>query len=567
MIPLTPENAVYNGKEQGPQATVMDGEAVLTGGGVDFKISFENGNLLFTDAGKYEFSVDGVNNYCGSVLCSFVIDPAVLTNVEMQPLNDKMYTGHAEEQEGAEVTGTLKGGDIVTLTMGQDYHLSYNNNVDAGMAAVTISFAGNYAATGDVKKEFKITRVPFGGKMVQADSIPDQAYTGTPICPDLRIVYTNRYGEEIELVKGRDYDVEIGDAALTDGGDSSFGPSGSAGSSKNIDVGDGFLTVTGKNNYEREFTPSFRIVPRDIAEVSFEQPADVVYTGEAFTPEVKGTFNGTGLTEGVDFEVTYSDNTEVGMAAVKIGGKGNFAGETELHFAIKKKQEEPEPGDPSGTEPNPPGTDSGTPSEGVAVLEAADKILEITEDRLASIPLDPSLPRIAESTIKTSAMNGKRMKVVFDSVAGATNYVIARRGVNETKWKYYTTGGKNTYILKNLKAKSLVQFKVAAYRGGKIGGWSNVSYRYYVKTTAKFRAGKKSFKATFKKVKGATGYQIMYSLKKNMAGKKTVVSRSLTKTIKKLKKGKKYYIRYRPIRKYKGKTYLGIQKSATVKVK
>ena len=36
---------------------------------------------------------------------------------------------------------------------------------------------------------------------------------------------------------------------------------------------------------------------------------------------------------------------------------------------------------------------------------------------------------------------------------------------------------------------------------------------------------------------------------------------------KKLKKGKKYYIRYRPIRKYKGKTYLGIQKSATVKVK
>ena len=56
----------------------------------------------------------------------------------------------------------------------------------------------------------------------------------------------------------------------------------------------------------------------------------------------------------------------------------------------------------------------------------------------------------------------------------------------------------------------------------------------------------------WKKVSGVTGYQIQYSLKKNMKGAKTVTVKGAKKTsrkIKKLKKNKKYYVR---LRAYKG---------------
>lgn len=74
-----------------------------------------------------------------------------------------------------------------------------------------------------------------------------------------------------------------------------------------------------------------------------------------------------------------------------------------------------------------------------------------------------------------------------------------------------------------------------------------------------------------KKVKGASGYNIRYSLKKSMKGAKKVTikkAKTLKKTIKGLKKGKKYYIQVRSFRKA-GKTKLyskwSAKKSITIK--
>ncbi|MBO5371982.1 MAG: family 43 glycosylhydrolase [Lachnospiraceae bacterium] len=65
--------------------------------------------------------------------------------------------------------------------------------------------------------------------------------------------------------------------------------------------------------------------------------------------------------------------------------------------------------------------------------------------------------------------------------------------------------------------------------------------------TAKAAGGKK-LKLTWKKVTGASGYEIQCALKKNFKTglKKAVIKKNTTKTtIKKLKKGKKYYVRIR----------------------
>ena len=62
---------------------------------------------------------------------------------------------------------------------------------------------------------------------------------------------------------------------------------------------------------------------------------------------------------------------------------------------------------------------------------------------------------------------------------------------------------------------------------------------------------KKAGKAivTVKKVAGAEGYQVQYSLKKSMKSAKNVKIKKNSITIKRLKKGKTYYVRVRAFSK------------------
>ena len=72
----------------------------------------------------------------------------------------------------------------------------------------------------------------------------------------------------------------------------------------------------------------------------------------------------------------------------------------------------------------------------------------------------------------------------------------------------------------------------------------------------------------WKKNKAVNGYQIQYSTnKKFTSGSKTVTvnkNSTVSKTVKKLKKGKKYYVR---IRTYNGKYYSAWSTPKSVKVK
>lgn len=52
----------------------------------------------------------------------------------------------------------------------------------------------------------------------------------------------------------------------------------------------------------------------------------LVYTGQALTPEVKVTYNGTKLTKDKDYEVSYENNTNAGMATVIVNGTGSYEG-------------------------------------------------------------------------------------------------------------------------------------------------------------------------------------------------------------------------------------------------
>ena len=92
-----------------------------------------------------------------------------------------------------------------------------------------------------------------------------------------------------------------------------------------------------------------------------------------------------------------------------------------------------------------------------------------------------------------------------------------------------------------------------------------------VKFTKLTSPKKSQAKATWKKVSGASGYQIQYATKSSFSGKKTLTVKSGKKTsavIKKLKKGKKYYVRIRAYKKIAGKNvYTAYSAKKNVRVK
>ena len=78
------------------------------------------------------------------------------------------------------------------------------------------------------------------------------------------------------------------------------------------------------------------------------------------------------------------------------------------------------------------------------------------------------------------------------------------------------------------------------------------------------KAGKKQATVKWNKVSGAKSYQIQYSTKSNFSGAKTVKATGTSKTIKKLKKGKKYYFRVKAVKGSKSSSW---SKSKSAKIK
>lgn len=100
-------------------------------------------------------------------------------------------------------------------------------------------------------------------------------------------------------------------------------------------------------------------------------------------------------------------------------------------------------------------------------------------------------------------------------------------------------------------------------------GKTSVSKPAVVKIKKAVSKKKKTAQITWKKVNGATGYEVRYSLKKNMKKSKTKSVKNVQKAvIKKLKAGKTYYIQVRAVKTESGKKSVGKWSSVKkVKVK
>ena len=130
--------------------------------------------------------------------------------------------------------------------------------------------------------------------------------------------------------------------------------------------------------------------------------------------------------------------------------------------------------------------------------------------------------------------------------------------------------GKVTIVM---KFSGTAMITITAGNGNYKTVTKKISVTVPVKTSISSAVSNKAGRMTvkWKKKTGVTGYQIQYSLKSNFSKKKTAaISKSATvsKTIGKLTKGKKYYVRIRTYKVANGKKYYSAwsaKKTVTIK--
>ena len=234
------------------------------------------------------------------------------------------------------------------------------------------------------------------------------------------------------------------------------------------------------------------------------------YDGTAKKPEVTiydvdgNTLNKT------DYTVSYKNNTVSGAAGVTVTFKGNYAGRITATFVIYPK----------------------------AV------------------------------SIKTAQSTAKGVKLTWNRAANGTGYIVYRSVNGSSFKKYKTINSLSTISMVDSGAKksgTKYAYKIYVYKSvnGKVynSAASAVKLTYYMAAPAWKSLKNSSARAITVKygnTSGATGYQIQYATAKTFKGAKTLNiagAKNVSKTVKRLAKNKRYYVRVRSYRKSGKVTY------------
>lgn len=130
-------------------------------------------------------------------------------------------------------------------------------------------------------------------------------------------------------------------------------------------------------------------------------------------------------------------------------------------------------------------------------------------------------------------------------------YEVFRSAKRKSGFEKVASVKGNSFTDKKLKPGTNYYYKVRSYKmvGNSIAispyssVYKAVSAPDAVKVTLK--AGKRQFKASWKKVRGAVKYEVYIASSKNGSYKKAAVTNGVSYTKKKLKKGQKCYVKVR----------------------
>lgn len=390
---VTPVTGItYTGEAQYPTLTITYNGKTLVEGledgsnqtTCDYYATYENN----TDTGEARVKIEGVNNFSGTFYYTFNIDAKELTDDMIADIADQTYTGNALEPAP---TVTYNG---MTLNAGTDYAVAYENNVNAGIATLTISAtAQNNNYTGSAQKTFNILKADAtvtnptvkeglvytgeaqpllnagtveGGKMEYSlDGVEYTSTVSTGTDAGEYTVYYKTVGDENHNdVAPQTLTVTIDKAVLTtmtlaentftynkeehtaqvatvSAGTISVGAEDyDVTGNKQTNVGTYTATVTAKatsTNFKGEVTAQYSIVPADAQIFTMTlDPESFVFNGEEQKPTVTVKDGEAVLVENTDYTLAFENNVNAGTAKVTATGKGNYENTQEATFTIQK---------------------------------------------------------------------------------------------------------------------------------------------------------------------------------------------------------------------------------------
>ena len=448
---------------------------------------------------------------------------------------------------------TLKEGEEtnnpVILIPNTDYRVTAVNNTMVGEATATITGIGNY--TGTIETKF---RIHGNMNLVDVAPIPTQEYTGSPVTPVPQVSIGGK-----AMVEGTDYRVEY---------------------SNNVDRGTASITITGTEDwYFGTKVVKFDIARELSAETSVRGVASVyTYTGAAITPPVRVEDDGNLLVSGVDYDIAYSENINAGTAVITITGKGKYTGGTTASFKISPQQLGRAKISPvsdqifNGKEQNPPITvtsgsttlQSGKDYSVVYVNSATPGMASVivkgegNYTGTQTINYNIKVPEV--TGVKVSKYTNKSITISWtknDVVSGYEIYNSKNRRAARVN-KPTTTKG----TVSKLSAGTSQTFRVRAYVNkdgqyyyGPFTSVKAVTAPNSTKISSLKSTKKKQVTVKWKKVKGATQYQVYRSTSKKGKYKKLATTKKTSYTDKKATGGKKYYYKIRVCKKINNKNY------------
>ena len=275
----------------------------------DYTVSYSNNVAV----GTANVTVSGIGNYAGSRTANFTIKAQDMSAATVTLPNGTIYPymGTTVGVE-PEVVVTLKG---ITLTKDKDYTVAYQNNKACGTALVTVTGKGDFS--GSATANFTIEAHSINAADIVVESIPNQAYTGSPIVPEVKVTCGT-----YKLVKGVDYEL-----------------SGIA----NIQIGQAAVSITGINGFKDSRMEDFMIASSiKQAEVTGLKDS-YEYSGQPFTAEKLGITEvriGDTILNTSDYTIGFADGydgTSAGKQKILLIGTGNYGGSKEYEITITPK--------------------------------------------------------------------------------------------------------------------------------------------------------------------------------------------------------------------------------------
>ncbi|WP_297130883.1 GH25 family lysozyme [uncultured Eubacterium sp.] len=339
-----------------------------------------------------------------------------------------------------------------------------------------------------------------------------------------------------------------------------------------------------------------------------------IYSGYSCTPELTVRYGDNILTEGLEYTVSYQNNSSVGKATVNVLGAGIYEGMLNLTKSfniVPDTVKNIELSDVKNTsaelswsavdgasgyiaqiQKNGKWTNLGTYSDSRTVLNGL-MPGSVNNVRIAAytnvngvnfmgaysetVKVETAVGAV---NLKVSAYSNNSVTLTWNKQTAANGYEIYKYDASSKKYvlcKNITNSNTNTCTVTGLATNKKYSFKARAYQiddsektyspfGAVVSQSTSIAKP---KLNSAKSTSKKKIKASWTKVSGASGYQVMWSTYKNFSKNyktKSVKAKYSSKTVTTAQSKKTYYVRVRAYKTISGKKVYS-QWSNTKKVK